>query len=108
MDHSVPCNVTDAEQYRQTIDDWWALLNKPDVTESDVQVFLEQHLCLLPFNELPLNHGNGRALSNAVITQPVLSGLKSKRPDFLYFTGNSGEVKAVFIEIESPTKRWFT
>lgn len=108
MDYSVPCDVTDADRHRQANENWLALLGKSDVEEHDLQAFLEKNLCFLPFNELPLNHGNGQALSNAVVSQPVLVGLKSKKPDFLYFTGSSGEIKAVFIEIESPKKRWFT
>jgi hypothetical protein len=107
MDHSVP-SISDADQYGRIQTGWHAVLNKPNVEESEIQDYLERNLCLLPFTEMPLNHGDGRALSNAVVTQPVLPGLKAKKPDFLYFTGSSGDIKAVFIEIESPEKRWFT
>ncbi len=108
MDLSVPCNLTDAEYSSQVLTAWRALLNATGVTEKDIQQFLEKNPCLLPFNEMPLNHGNGRALSSAVVTQPKLPGLKTKVPDFLYFTGSSAEITAVFIEIESPEKKWFT
>jgi hypothetical protein len=108
MDLSVPCNLTDSEYSSQVLTTWNALLEKSGVTEKDFQDFLEKNPCLLPFNGMPLTHGNGRPLSSAVVTQPKLPGLKTKVPDFLYFTGNSAEITAVFIEIESPKKQWFT
>lgn len=108
MDFSVPCNLTDSDYALHVNSEWETLLNAAGVTEKDVQQFLEKNPCLLPFNEMPLNHGNGKALSSAVVTQPKLPGLKTKVPDFLYFTGNSAEITAVFIEIESPEKKWFT
>lgn len=108
MDRSVPCSLTGTEYSSKVSTEWSALLNNPQATEKDMQQFLETNPCLLPFNEVPLNHGKGKALSSAIVTQPILTGLKTKRPDFLYFTGNSAEITAVFIEIESPKKQWFT
>lgn len=108
MDHSVPSNLTSGQYFSQVTDEWTKLLDLPGVDEKQVQAFLEKHPCLLPFGEIPLTHGNNYPLSSAVVTQPVLPSLKSKVPDFMYFTGNSGEIKAVFIEIESPSKQWFT
>jgi len=108
MDRSVPANITNAQYFSHVTDEWTKLLNLPGVEEKQVQAFLETHPCLLPFKEMPLNHGNHHALSSAVVTQPVLPGLKTKVPDFLYFTGNSGEITAVLVEIESPGKKWFT
>jgi hypothetical protein len=108
MDLSVPCSLTDAEYSSQVLTEWTTLLDASGVTEKDIQQFLEKNPCLLPFKEMPLNQGNGSALSSAVVTQPKLPGLKTKVPDFLYFTGNSAEITAIFIEIESPEKKWFT
>lgn len=108
MDHSVPANVTNGQYISHVKAEWAKHLNLPGVEEKHMQAFLEEHPCLLPFREIPLTHGDNHPLSSAVVTQPVLQGLKTKVPDFLYFTGNSGEITAVLIEIESPTKRWFT
>lgn len=108
MDRSVPANLTSGQYFSHVTDEWTKLLDLPGVDEKQVQAFLEEHPCLLPFGEIPLANRIGHPLSSAVVTQPVLPGLKSKVPDFMYFTGNSGEIKAVFIEIESPSKKWFT
>lgn len=80
----------------------------PDLNEKHVQLFLEENVCLLPAPHGAFRQGHGNPLSQTVVSQPELSGLKCKVPDFMYFTGNSGEITAVFIEIESPNKKWFT
>ncbi|WP_237228807.1 Shedu anti-phage system protein SduA domain-containing protein [Rubinisphaera sp. JC750] len=108
MDRSVPPNTTNAQYHTYVTEEWNKLLGTPGIDEKQMQEFLEKHPCLLPFGEMPLGHGNNHPLSSAVVTQPVLPGLKSKVPDFLYFTGNSGEITVVLIEIESPGKKWFT
>lgn len=108
MDHSTPANISIGKYRQHVMKDWEALLDDQDVNEEKVQKFLEMHPSMLPFNQIPLAHGNYHPLSEAVVSQPVLSGLKAKVPDFLYFTGNSGEITAVLIEIECPSKTWFT
>lgn len=45
--------------------------------------------------------------NSALITKPSLKGLKSKTPDFLWIASDSGTVYPTFIEIETPSKRWF-
>lgn len=52
--------------------------------------------------------GHHGPLNSALVTQPRLTGLDGKTPDFLWLTRDSGTVYAVLIEIETPTKRWFT
>ena len=49
--------------------------------------------------------GNG-LYPHGVITQPKLSGLKSRIPDFCIISHDSGSVYATLVEIESPSKPW--
>jgi Domain of unknown function (DUF4263) len=47
-------------------------------------------------------------IHDAVITQPVLPGLERPQPDFMWIHTDSVRVLAVLVEIEKPSKRWFT
>jgi hypothetical protein len=88
--------------------DWRKLLDRDDCQEADIQRFLEVNPCFLPYKWRPFVHGEDNPMSSAVVSQPELPGLKRKAPDFLYFSGHSSEIIAVFVEIESPKKQWFT
>jgi hypothetical protein len=43
-----------------------------------------------------------------LISQPELTGLKAKRPDFMWISKNSLEVFVDLVEIEAPSKPWQT
>jgi hypothetical protein len=74
--------------------------------EKDMQTFFEEHPPLLPF-AFPEYTGHGPHLG-ALISQPELTGLGSRQPDFLWLTRDSAEIRPVLIEIETPTKKWTT
>lgn len=73
-------------------------------TESDMQAFFERNPTLVP-GAFPDQIGHG-AFPNALISQPELSGIGERRPDFMWIARNSAMVQPVLIEIESPGKRW--
>jgi hypothetical protein len=73
-------------------------------TESDMQTFFERNPTLVP-GAFPDRVGHG-AFPNALISQPELSGIGDRRPDFMWIARNSAMVQPVLIEIESPGKRW--
>lgn len=101
--------------------EWAALLGEPDRSEADFQRFLEDNPSFVPCNwgEFPLDQyyvpetsqpveGHHGPLNSALVSQPRLTGMDGKTPDFLWLTRDSGTVYAVLIEIERPDKRWFT
>jgi Domain of unknown function (DUF4263) len=84
-------------EYRQ-------LLESPATDEAGVQSFIEQNPCFAP-KASP--DGSEYPIFGALISQPTLPGLRSKRPDFLLMTWNSAYWFPTFIEIEHPAKRLF-
>lgn len=88
---------------------WAALLNNhEEQQEKDFQQFLERHPCMLPWLYGEIGRGAHGMFPNALISQPVLAGLSSKRPDFMWIASDSGSVYVVMIEIEHPKKPWAT
>lgn len=87
----------------------WNKLKDSD-DEDDVQRFLERHVALIPgaFGDIGPNGHHG-PLYSGVIRQPPLRGLDAKLiPDFMWITRSTVDVTPICIEIERPTKRWFT
>ena len=77
-------------------------------TESPMQVFLESNPAFVPGATTPGVKSGHDPMHCALITQPELTGLKSRRPDFLWVASHSAAWFPTFIEIESPQKRVFT
>ncbi len=117
-----PMGSVSWEEYSgEALREWSMLLSDSSRPEADFQRFLEDNPSFVPCNwgELPLDQyyvpgesqpveGHHGPLNSALITQPRLTGLDGKTPDFLWLIRDSGTVYAVLIEIETPTKRWFT
>lgn len=98
------------EEYKATLDQRWkALLNSPNSQEEkNLQSFLEEHPCLIP-GAFGLNFSSGHfPFPCAVVTQPILKGLGTKVPDFMWIASDSGTIYPILVEIETATKRWFT
>ena len=97
------------EEYaRRVTDEWRALLTSQDSTdESRLHVFLERHPSLVPgaFSFPPSGH---YPFPGALISKPPLKGVGEHIPDFMWIAVDSGTVYPVFVEIETPLKRWFT
>lgn len=96
-------------EYKHRIStDWKSLLESDECDEIKFQSFLENHPCFLPCVHGAFNEGHHGLFPNAVISQPVLTGLATKIPDFLMIANDSECIYALLIEIESPCKSWFT
>ena len=80
-------------------------LLESDPSESEIQKFLEQNPSFIPGGKPPI--GDHGAYPWAVITQPTLTGLNSKIPDFLWITTQSANWFPTLVEIEKPGKRLF-
>src|ERR1043166_2416161 len=88
--------------------EWRQLLTEVESDEKTIQQFLEKHPCLVPGAfSLPMPSGHG-PFPSAVITQPILTGLTTKLPDFMWIAMDSCTLYPVLIEIEDPKKHWFT
>jgi hypothetical protein len=82
-----------------------ALLESGCSDERDYQRLLENHPILVPGVYPSLSAGHNGIFPSAVISQPPLTGLNSKVPDFCVISMDSGTLYVTLIEIESPTKR---
>lgn len=79
-----------------------------DPSEKELQRFLEQHPSLVPGAWTPGTKSGHEPLHYALITQPRLAGLRTRRPDFMWIATHSGTWFPTLIEIESPGKKIFT
>ncbi|ACA59237.1 hypothetical protein Daud_0707 [Candidatus Desulforudis audaxviator MP104C] len=87
---------------------WHDILSSEDASDERIlQGFLEENPCLLP-GPFGWPESGHYPFPAALISQPPLSGLGTKIPDFMWLATNSGYLHPVLIEIETPTKRWFT
>ena len=99
----------DWKSYAETLSrDWQQLLDSDECREAAFQDFLEQNPCLVPTAWATFREGHHSPFPLAVVAQPCLPGLGSRRPDFLWIASDSECVYAILIEIESPCRPWFT
>jgi hypothetical protein len=96
-----------ASDYVTSCGNGWAKLLASDTTEQAVQSFLEDNPILLPGAWTPGTKSGHYPLHCAAISQPLLPGLKSKRPDFMWVSTHSLMWYPTLIEIENPSKRIF-
>jgi Domain of unknown function (DUF4263) len=76
--------------------------------EAVLQRWLEQHPSFVPGAFGPRGSSGWEPWPRAVITQPPLTGMLTRVPDFIWLARDSRRLTAVCIEIERPAKRWFT
>lgn len=100
--------VVEWEDYERNLLKDYEILLKEHGDEEDVfQEFFESNPSLLP-GAFGIYGESGHApYNNALITQPLLQGLTTKIPDFLWIASDSGTIYPIFIEIEKPNKKWF-
>ena len=94
------------EYIRYVMSELRTLLDADEGNERRYQELLEEHPCLVPGANLATDVGGNGLYPPGVITQPRLSGLKSRIPDFCIISHDSGSVYATLVEIESPSKHW--
>lgn len=96
------------EYYEKKVLEDYRLLLKNEPTDEDVfQDFFEKNPAMLPGAFGFFGESSHLPYNNALITQPVLQGLETKVPDFLWIASDSLNIYPVFIEIEAPSKKWF-
>jgi hypothetical protein len=97
------------EKYASEVAEEWRALLARDPEEKEVQKFLEQHPAMIPggFNYGP--GGNHGPELGGVFREARLKGIaRDRRPDFMWVTRSSDLITPICVEIEKPSKRWFT
>lgn len=93
----------------QVMAGWYRLLaSNPD--EESVQTFLELHPAMVPGGSGDVGPGGHHGSDmGAMFRQPQLQGEgRTFTPDLMWVTRSSGLITPILIEIERPSKRWFT
>jgi hypothetical protein len=85
------------------------LLEEHSTNERAFQELFEKNPGMLPgakseFDGFPSGHGPYR---QTLISQPKISGLANRQPDFLWISYDSCNLSPVLIEIEAPSKKYF-
>ena len=96
------------EYTARSTEEYLALINGPDRgNEAAIHSFLEQNPAFVPgaFSYPASGHG---PIFWGVFTKPRLAGDPGYIPDFLWLATATDRIYPVFVEIENPTKRWFT
>lgn len=94
---------------RIVLAEWRDILDRHDVSEGVVQTFLEKHPCMVPGALQVSGSQSGHyPWLCSLISQPPLPSYDRRFPDFMWIAVNSDTEAPLLIEIESPTKRWFT
>lgn len=76
--------------------------------ESHMHALFERHPCLIPGRYgLPITAANA-PFPAAVVSKPPLPTFGGPVPDFLWLASDSVTLSPVLVEIEAPSKRWFT
>ncbi|MEU7719184.1 Shedu anti-phage system protein SduA domain-containing protein [Streptomyces tibetensis] len=101
--------ATPWDTYRAALLPQWQSLLSSSLSEREMQEFLELHPCFLPGATDNIGPGGHHGPSfSSVIRQPPLKGLGPTRvPDFMWVRRDTGAIRPVCIEIESPRKAWF-
>jgi Domain of unknown function (DUF4263) len=74
--------------------------------ESVFQRWLEQHPAFVPGARGAGGNSGHDPWPSALISQPRLTGINGKQPDFCWLAADSAEITAVLVEIETPAKLW--
>lgn len=92
---------------RIVIEEYEELLKQKGNEEGVFQNFFERNPAFLPGAFGIYGESGHPPYNYALVTQPLLNGLASKIPDFLWIASDSLAIYPIFIEIETPNKRWF-
>jgi hypothetical protein len=74
--------------------------------EPVLQDWLERHPAFVPGARGPGGNSGHGPWPDALISQPRLTGINGKQPDFCWIASDSAQVTAMLVEIETPAKRW--
>ncbi|MCK4729234.1 MAG: DUF4263 domain-containing protein [Desulfobacterales bacterium] len=93
---------------RDALKEWNKLISGPRADdERTIHEFLEQNPSFVPgaFSFPTSGHG---PVFGGVFSKPPLTGIGIRIPDFMWLATATDIISPVFVEIETPAKRWFT
>ena len=96
------------EYERAALQSWNRIIDGPEASDDRaIHEFLEQNPCFVPgaFSFPVSGHD---PLFAGVFTKPPLSGIGMPVPDFMWLATATDITFPMFVEIETPAKRWFT
>ena len=98
------------DEYEPMVSTEWAdvLDSEPPVSETVVQAFLERHPSMVPGAFTLSGRSGHHPRFSGLISQPPLPSYDRRVPDFMWLSLNSDTEQPVLIEVEAPSKRWFT
>lgn len=91
----------------ETLKAYRELLTRQTDDEAIFQEFFEKNPSMMPGAFGFFGEGFTPCY-NILISKPRLSGLKTRIPDFMWIARDSCTIYPIFVEIEIPSKRWFT
>lgn len=96
--------------YRDRVMSEWRALLDSDPEEPEVQAFLELHPAMVPGGSGDVGPGghHGSEMRAVFRRPPLKGGRRDREPDFMWVTRSSGLITPILVEIEKPSKRWFT
>jgi Domain of unknown function (DUF4263) len=96
------------DDYERAATDEWSALLTTLPGEDRVQRFLDRNPCFIPYAAGFATVGQGGhhgSMFSAVITQPVLPGIRRPIPDFMRLLRDSDSIRPLLVEIEAPSKK---
>ena len=104
-----PSGMAWDEYEQRVVAEWTSLLaSEEGCDERRVHEFLVRHPSMIPGAYSMTGPSGHSPFPLAVLSESPLSGVGMKVPDFIWLASDSANFMPVFIEIESPRKRWFT
>ena len=107
IEHAPPA-IPWEEYERSALRSWHEIIDGPQANnEQALHEFLEQNPSFVPgaFSFPTSGHG---PLFSGVFTKPPLMGLGIRVPDFMWLATATDITFPMFVEIETPSKGWFT
>ena len=99
--------IPSADEYEASATNEYQRLLASVTNEKSMQEFLERNPCFVPGALTPGGGSGHFPFLCALVSQPKLTGLRSRQPDFMWIAVHSLTWYPILIEIENPNKRIF-
>ncbi|RAV08722.1 Shedu anti-phage system protein SduA domain-containing protein [Paenibacillus contaminans] len=108
LDPHPPLALSWEEYEKRSLLEFNSLLETKGDKEKLFQTFFENNPAYLPGAFGIFGQSGHYPYAATVVTQPELTGLTTKIPDFMWLSCDSCNIYPILIEIEAPNKKWFT
>lgn len=104
-----PQPLNTAEYINKSSLEFESLLENRGNDENAFQEFFEKNPIFVPGLDKigPIEESGPNPFNFCLISQPKISGINFRKPDFLWLDSNSLVFSPLFIEIEAPNKKYF-